>query len=68
MSDLTRLGVREGHRGKGIGSALLNAVKLTHPGQVMLLVRKTNKPALEMYSKAGFVIAGTQEMSWLMLG
>ena len=68
LSDLTRLGVRAGHHRRGIGSALLNAAKMAHPGQMMLLVRKTNQPAIEMYSRAGFIIAGTKESSWLMLG
>jgi ribosomal protein S18 acetylase RimI-like enzyme len=69
MHDLTRLGVREGYRGQGIGAALLNAARIAHPtGQMMLLVRKKNQPAIDMYSKAGFIIAGTRETSWLMLG
>ena len=67
ISDLTRLGVRESHRGKGIGQALLNACIVHNKGPMMLLVRKNNKPALDMYLKTGFTIAGTKETSWLMM-
>lgn len=67
INDITRLGVHESHRRRGIGKMLLNAVFKNYPGRTMLLVRKTNQPAIEMYSRAGFTIAGTKETSWLML-
>lgn len=67
LSDLTRLGIKDGYRGLGIGKTLLMAARKAHPGPMMLLVRKTNKTALELYAKTGFSIAGTKDTSWLMI-
>lgn len=68
VNDLTRLGVLESHRGKKIGKMLLEMVKEQHKGQVMLLVRRTNQHAINLYLKTGFTIMGMRETSWLMVG
>ncbi len=56
------LSIREGHRGKGLGTALLNAFieKLRQEGfsYVSLSVQKSN-PALRLYQRLGFEQVGT---------
>lgn len=67
LTDLTRFGVRESHRRRGIAKMLLEAVLKDNPGRVMLLVRKNNQPAIDLYRKAGFTVVGMKESSWLMI-
>lgn len=66
LNDLLRLGVRPDHQNKGIGSALLEHVLERFKGEMLLTVRKNNKPAIRLYQKAGFEIVGVTEMAWLM--
>ncbi|MEA2054245.1 MAG: ribosomal protein S18-alanine N-acetyltransferase [Candidatus Thermoplasmatota archaeon] len=50
--------VRKGYRGKGIGSTLLNQItrKFENLKKVYLEVKVTNKKAIKLYKKHGFVI------------
>lgn len=60
--------VRIGHRGRGIGSALLDAgiewarAKTAH--KVTLLVWPHNEPAIALYEKYGFVVEGRLARHW----
>jgi ribosomal protein S18 acetylase RimI-like enzyme len=60
--------VREHARGRGVGRALLD-VALAHAAQrpgvevVRLTVTEGNRPAIDLYRRAGFVAWGTQPMA-----
>ena len=66
LHDLTRLGVHPTWQRRGLGGDLLALALLHHPGPMMLFVRKHNDTALKMYLKAGFVVRGTTDDSWLL--
>ncbi len=53
--DITRLGVRQGFDGKGVGRSLLETALEGAP-DAMLTVQKTNERALRLYRAAGFEI------------
>jgi len=57
LTDITRLGVTQGARGKGIGQKLLSRA-LEGAGDVVLTVAKDNVPAMRLYKKNGFAIVG----------
>ncbi len=65
LADVTRLGVREGARGRGLGRALL-ALALDAVEDVMLTVRFDNALAGRMYERAGFRIVARCEGAWVM--
>jgi len=67
LHDLTRLGVHPRHHRKGIARELLRAARATHPGPMMLFVRKQNAGARALYVSECFRIEGCLETSWLML-
>lgn len=68
LIDVLRLGVRTQYRGVGIASVLLGSV-LRLGKETMLTVQKENVPAIRLYQKHGFKIAGTmpQHASWVMV-
>lgn len=66
LHDLLRLGVMPGFHGRGYGSWLLSHVVTRFPGPMMLMVRKNNKRAIDLYKKNDFVITGTTGESWVM--
>lgn len=51
------IGIIEGHRGQGIGRALLEAMIAATPGDLSLSVEDGN-PAIELYRSAGFEAVG----------
>jgi len=67
LVDVLRLGVRESHRRSGLGTVLLDNVLRTG-NEVMLTVSKTNTPAINLYLKHEFQIAGMmpQHDCWVM--
>lgn len=67
LIDIMRLGVREKFRRQGVASTLLKKAISSAP-EAMLTVRKGNDPAIRLYKKHGFVIAGTmpQDYAWVM--
>lgn len=67
LHDLLRLGVHPDYRRRGIAGNLLTQAVKTYPEAMMLFVRKTNEPALLLYKKTGFRIAGVKKDSWLMI-
>jgi ribosomal protein S18 acetylase RimI-like enzyme len=57
-------------RGRGLGAALLAALQAraaAHGARIGLAVLRTNAPALRLYRRAGFVIAGGNELQYQML-
>jgi ribosomal protein S18 acetylase RimI-like enzyme len=57
-------------RGRGLGAALLAALQAraaAHGARIGLAVLRTNAPALRLYQRAGFVIAGGNELQYQML-
>jgi ribosomal protein S18 acetylase RimI-like enzyme len=62
-----RLGVREKFRRQGVASMLLRRA-ISNAPEAMLTVRKGNDPAIRLYRKHDFVIAGTmpQDYAWVM--
>jgi len=58
------IGILASHRGHGVGSALIKAAlqKAKNNGltRIELAVRESNKPAIALYKKFGFVVEGTQ--------
>jgi ribosomal protein S18 acetylase RimI-like enzyme len=57
-------------RGRGLGAALLAALQARAAAQgarIGLAVLRTNAPALRLYRRAGFVIAGGNELQYQML-
>lgn len=66
------MGVVSEHRGKGIGSALLNtaitAAKENGLTRIALSVRSPNKPAIALYEKFGFAHEGTHKNAILLDG
>lgn len=66
LVDLTRLGVRASHQGRGLGKQLLLHILGLAP-TVVLAVRKDNEAALRLYRKHSFGIVGeTSNGSWTM--
>lgn len=55
LVDVTRLGVREDHRRKGIGGELLAHILLDVPDAI-LTVKKNNAAAMKLYDAFGFKI------------
>lgn len=51
------IGIVDGHRGRGIGRALLEALIVATPGELSLSVEDGN-PAIELYRSAGFEAVG----------
>lgn len=67
LVDLTRIGIHPDFQRQGIGELLLQAViALADPRDVMLFVRKKNMPAIRLYQKNGFQVAGMTKDSWVM--
>lgn len=66
LVDVLRLGVRDGHRGTGLGGRLLRRAMREAP-RAMLMVDKNNVPALKLYSSAGFQPVAEIASSWVML-
>ena len=64
-SGVLGMGVAAGHRGKGVGLALIGAVlESAQAGgltRVELTVREPNLPALALYRKVGFRVEGIKE-------
>jgi ribosomal protein S18 acetylase RimI-like enzyme len=57
-------------RGRGLGAALLAALQVraaAHGARIGLAVLRTNAPALRLYRRAGFVIAGGNELQHQMV-
>ncbi|MGW0828106.1 N-acetyltransferase family protein [Streptomyces sp. NPDC002845] len=54
-----RVATDPGHRCTGIASRLLSRVLAQAPGTVTLVCDPRNKPALALYTRAGFHITGT---------
>lgn len=57
LLDITRLGVHEEFRGRGLGRELLEKVLKEH-FDVMLTVKKDNVKAIRLYRTHGFTIVG----------
>lgn len=66
LVDVLRVGVREEHRGLGLGYRLMTKALSLAP-RATLMVRKDNSRALHLYLSLGFHIAGEFEQSWMML-
>lgn len=66
LADLLRLGVFPHVQGKGYGKALLDHALAEVPGPMMLLVRKDNSLARDLYRTRGFKVVGTTDESWVM--
>ena len=66
------LGIREGHRGKGIGAQLLEALEIwavrKQLRRIELTVMESNAPGLALYKKAGFEIEGIKRDSLIIDG
>jgi len=57
-------------RGRGLGAALLAALQArarAHGASIGLAVLRSNAPALRLYQRAGFVIAGGNELQHQMV-
>jgi ribosomal protein S18 acetylase RimI-like enzyme len=65
ITELSRLGVCLKHRREGIGQQLLQLSLLDSP-DLVLTVLKSNKAAIELYTKHGLRIVGEVEESWVM--
>ncbi len=65
--DITRLGVRASHRGKGIATRLLAEIMGNTHLDVMLCVDKGNAAALRLYRSHGFEITAQMGSSWVMV-
>lgn len=62
-SEVHTIGVDPAAQRRGIGGALLNALLSEanrHGGSVFLEVRTDNEPAIELYTREGFVVVGTR--------
>lgn len=66
--DILRLGTRADYQKAGFGTELLERV-LREDQQAMLTVKKSNRPALRLYLRHGFEIAGhlKENDSWVMV-
>jgi ribosomal protein S18 acetylase RimI-like enzyme len=65
LVDVLRLGVSSRYQGSGLGGRLLERALQEAP-RAMLMVAKSNKPALSLYSSAGFSPVGEVAGSWVM--
>jgi ribosomal protein S18 acetylase RimI-like enzyme len=66
IAELYSFYVREGYRGRGIGTALLgHALRLAEDNELIIKVRlyvnSQQRAALKMYQKVGFEVVGTLE-------
>ena len=62
-SEVHTIGVDPGAHRRGIGGKLFDALLAAadrHGGSVFLEVRTDNSPAIELYNREGFVVAGTR--------
>lgn len=67
LVEITRLAVRDGSRGKGVGRLLLScAIHYSRERTVSLQVHKENAAAFLLYSKSGFRIVGESGDTWVM--
>ena len=66
LVDILRVGVRREHQGHGLGYRLVQKA-LTLAPKAVLMVRKDNKKALDLYHSLGFQIVGEFKQSWTML-
>jgi ribosomal protein S18 acetylase RimI-like enzyme len=67
IHDLIRLGVREDCQHQGLGRALLKRAITDFPGKMVLLVKRWNSNALQLYKSEGFSICGMLNDSWEMI-
>jgi ribosomal protein S18 acetylase RimI-like enzyme len=69
---LLGMGVIEGYRGCGIGTALMRATlekaKKTGLSRIELTVREGNRQAIELYKRVGFVAEGLKRNAWRVEG
>jgi ribosomal protein S18 acetylase RimI-like enzyme len=67
LVDIIRLGVLPKCQGRGLGTRLLQQA-LSISGDAMLSVRQSNKDAVRLYEKHGFVVTGLmpQHDCWVM--
>jgi ribosomal protein S18 acetylase RimI-like enzyme len=66
---LVELALLPALRGRGLGAALLAALQArarAHGASIGLAVLRSNAPALRLYERAGFVIAGGNELQHQM--
>jgi len=63
LADLLRLGVTEPYRRQGLAGQLIELSLANHPA--ILTVQKGN-PAIRLYCRHGFKVAGVIESAWLM--
>jgi len=63
LADLLRLGVAELYRRQGLAGQLIELSLANHPA--VLTVQKGN-PAIRLYCRHGFKVAGVVESAWLM--
>ena len=67
---LVELALLPALRGRGLGAALLAALQArarAHGASIGLAVLRSNAPALRLYERAGFVIAGGNELQHQMV-
>ena len=69
---LLGMGVIEGHRGSGIGTALMRATltkaKAIGLARVELTVREENLRAIALYKRVGFIAEGLKRNAWRVDG
>lgn len=67
LIDITRIGVKSTHRGRGLATRMLGNILGSAHLDVMLCVNKDNHAAIRLYMSHGFEIVAQFLASWVMV-